>query len=213
MFYDRYEAGRDLAEKLTEYTGSDAVICAIPRGGILTGLAVAKRLDLPMKIMIVGTVERVSLETAIHYAVTEFGTTASISDEPLPESEIEKALQQAKQKRRAYTDSEDIPTWKDKTVIVVDDGAESGLTIKAVVMSLQEQKPEKVIVALPAASASVVSWLHKHVDEVIVIKTDSEFKGMIHEHFSHYPEVFDKEVHVAYWHAKHVYEHNHNSTT
>jgi len=60
-------------------------------------------------------------------------------------------------------------------------------------------------VALPAASKNTIAWLKEQVDEVVVIKVEPDFTGVIHEHFSHYPEVFDKEVHVAYWHAKHLY--------
>lgn len=205
MFYDRYEAGRDMAEKLARYANSDAVICTIPRGGILSGIAVAKRLNLPLEIMLVSKGEHVSDTGLLYYAVTEFGTCTCKAD-ALPKAELDNAIAQAKEKRVAYTDSEELPSWKDKTVIVVDDGAESGLTIKAVVEALKEQQPKKLIVALPAASASVIKWLEGRVDEVVVIKIEPEFTGIIHEHFSHYPEVFDKEVHVAYWHAKHLYE-------
>jgi len=212
MFYDRYEAGRDLAEKLTEYENTDAVICAIPRGGILIGVAVAKELKLPLEIMIVGTVEHVTQDASIYYAVTETGTYACATDEPLPETEVTQAIAEAKHKRLVYTDSAQLPNWKDKTVIVVDDGAESGLNIKAVVMTLQEQLPKKIIVAVPAAPSSVIEWLENQVDEVQVIKTEPEFTGIIQEHYSHYPEVFDKEVNIAYRHAQHLYEHRSPTT-
>jgi len=206
MFYDRYEAGRDIAEELAQYAESDAIICAIPRGGILSGIAVAKRLQLPLEIMVISKGEHVTEDAPLYYAVTEFSTCECESDDLLPEVEIKRAVAQTKQKRLAYTDSEALPVWENKIVILVDDGAESGLTIKAAVGALQAQKPKRIIVALPAASKNTIAWLKEHVDEVVVIKVEPEFTGVIHEHFSHYPEVFDKEVHVAYWHAKHLYE-------
>jgi putative phosphoribosyl transferase len=207
MFYDRYEAGRDLAEELIHYADTDAVICAIPRGGILSGIAVAKRLHLPLEIIVIGTGEHVTDDTSMYYAITEFGTYEGDSSS-LSEGEVEQGLKLAKEKRLAYTDSEQLPDWKDKTIIVIDDGAESGLTIKAAVRALQTRYPKKIIVALPAASTRVTQWLEENVEEVVVLKIEPEFKGLIYEHFSHYPEVFDKEVHVAYWHAKHLYEQN-----
>ena len=210
MFYDRYEAGRDLAEELMHYADTDAVICAIPRGGILSGIAVAKRLHLPLEIIIVGTGEHVANEGSLYYAITEFGTYEG-DEGVLSDTEVQLGVELAKQKRLAYTDSVKQPDWKGKTIIVVDDGAESGLTIKAAVQALQTHQPKKIIVALPAASKSVRQWLEKNVDEVVVIKIEPEFKGIIHEHFSHYPEVFDKEVRVAYWHAKHLYEQTNDS--
>jgi putative phosphoribosyl transferase len=211
MFFDRYEAGRDLAEELAKYAETDAVICTIPRGGILTGVAVAKRLKLQLEIMVISKGEHITDDTPLYYAVTEFGTHECGDDALLPESEIQKGLELTKERRLKYTDSAEQPVWKDKTVIVVDDGAESGLTIKAAVNALLEQKPKKIIVALPAASLSVVSWLDEVVDELVVIKIEPEFSGVIHEHFSYYPEVFDKEVHVAYWHAKHMFAQNYKS--
>ena len=206
MFFDRYEAGRDLAEELIKYVETDAVICAIPRGGILTGIAVAKRLKLPLEIMVISKGEHVTEDAPLYYAVSEFGEYECSSGDILSEKETQEAVNQSKKKRQDYTDSEELPVWKDKIVILVDDGAESGLTIKAAVKALQEQKPKKIIVALPAASKTTIAWLEEHTDEVIVIKIEPEFTGVIHEHFSHYPEVFDKEVRVAYWHAKHLYE-------
>jgi putative phosphoribosyl transferase len=211
MFYDRYEAGRDLAEELAQYEATDAVICTIPRGGILTGIAVAKRLKLSLEIMVISKGEHVAKDAPLYYAISEFGTYECSADDTLSEAEIKNALVVTTQKRLAYTDSEVLPDWSGKTVIVVDDGAESGLTIKTTVRALQEQKPKKIIVALPAASKSVMQWLEKNVDEVVVIKVEPEFSGFIQEHFSYYPEVFDKEVHVAYWHAKHLFEQNYTS--
>jgi predicted phosphoribosyltransferase len=206
MFYDRYEAGRDVAEQLTQYAQTDAIICTIPRGGILTGIAVAKRLQLPLEIMVVGKVEHVVDDSPIYGAVTEYKTQSSQSDILLPEAEVQAAVAETQQKRKSYTDSDILPNWADKTVIVVDDGAESGLTIKAVIEALQEQKAAKIIAALPAASASITKWLNEEADEVVVVTIEPEFTGAIEEHYSHYPEVFDKEVHVAYWHAKHMYD-------
>ena len=160
--------------------------------------------------MVIGTGEHVTDSAPLYYALTEFGTYEG-DNGGLSDTELQQGLELARQKRLAYTNSEQLPEWKDKTVIVVDDGAESGLTIKAAVRALQSQQPKKIVVALPAASKSVRKWLKKNVDEVVVLKIEPEFKGVIHEHFSHYPEVFDKEVRVAYWHAKHLYEQTQNN--
>lgn len=208
MFYDRYEAGRELAEQLVQYASTDAIVCAIPRGGVLTGLSVAKRLELPLELMVVTKVEQIVQDEPLYCVVTEFGEYQCGSDQPLSEFKVQRGMEQAQENRLAYTDSEELPVWRDKTVIVVDDGAESGLTIKATVLALLAQEPIKIIVALPAASVSVTQWLEAHVDEVVVVKVEPEFEGFIKEHYSHYPEVFEKEVHIAYWHAKHIYQQN-----
>ena len=46
VFADRAEAGERLADLLAEYRGTDAIVLAIPSGGVPVGLAVAGRLTV-----------------------------------------------------------------------------------------------------------------------------------------------------------------------
>src|SRR3989344_9528337 len=52
MFRDRNDAGRQLAEKLAKYRGQDAVVLALPRGGVVTGREIAQALGLPLDIAV-----------------------------------------------------------------------------------------------------------------------------------------------------------------
>lgn len=52
MFIDRFHAGRKLALRLKEYSRSDAVNFAIPRGGIQIGKEVAGLLGLPLEVVL-----------------------------------------------------------------------------------------------------------------------------------------------------------------
>ncbi|KKS43652.1 MAG: hypothetical protein UV08_C0040G0003 [Parcubacteria group bacterium GW2011_GWA2_42_18] len=53
MFADRKDAGKRLAEKLSKYRGKDAVILALPRGGVVVGYEIARTLNLPLDIVVV----------------------------------------------------------------------------------------------------------------------------------------------------------------
>ena len=50
IFTDRREAGEQLAKALSPLTGSDAVVLAIPRGGVVVGRVVADRLGVPLEV-------------------------------------------------------------------------------------------------------------------------------------------------------------------
>ncbi len=52
QFQDRQEAGQRLAEALQKYRGKDAIVYALPRGGVVLGYEVAKALDLPLELAI-----------------------------------------------------------------------------------------------------------------------------------------------------------------
>src|SRR5678816_2598766 len=54
QFNDRIQAGRLLARKLLEYSGrSDAIVLALPRGGVQVGFEVATTLALPLDVFVV----------------------------------------------------------------------------------------------------------------------------------------------------------------
>lgn len=50
MFTDRYDAAKQLVKKLEKYNDTDAVIIAIPRGGVPLGHYIAKTLGLTLEI-------------------------------------------------------------------------------------------------------------------------------------------------------------------
>ena len=53
-FKDRKEAGRILADKLSKYTNHpNAVVLALPRGGVPVAYEVAQELGLPLDVLIV----------------------------------------------------------------------------------------------------------------------------------------------------------------
>ena len=54
LFADRADAGRQLAGELAEYEGDrNAVVLALPRGGVPVGYEVARRLRLPLDVYLV----------------------------------------------------------------------------------------------------------------------------------------------------------------
>src|SRR5215475_11294992 len=54
MFKDRYDAGRQLSRHLERYRDrADALVLALPRGGVPVGYEVATNLSLPLDILVV----------------------------------------------------------------------------------------------------------------------------------------------------------------
>src|SRR5690606_33929175 len=53
-FRDRFDAGRVLAERLSEYADQpDVLVLALPRGGVPVGFEVARALSAPLDVFIV----------------------------------------------------------------------------------------------------------------------------------------------------------------
>src|SRR2546423_10352446 len=54
LFRDRYDAGRQLADALSNYAGrSDVLVLALPRGGMPVAYEVAKELKAPLDVFLV----------------------------------------------------------------------------------------------------------------------------------------------------------------
>src|SRR5690606_39006037 len=53
LFADRTAAGRALLPLLEKWRGSDAIVCAIPRGGVPVAAVVAGELGLPLDVVVV----------------------------------------------------------------------------------------------------------------------------------------------------------------
>lgn len=61
-----------------------------------------------------------------------------------------------------------------RTVIVVDDGAATGETIRRAVAALHHAGPARIIVALPVAPAAVCAHLEPEVDELLCLYPTAE---------------------------------------
>ena len=53
LFVDRADAGRQLAQRLLHVRGTDAVVVALPRGGVPVAAEVARELRVPLDVIVV----------------------------------------------------------------------------------------------------------------------------------------------------------------
>ena len=200
MFRDRNDAGRQLAEKLAKYRGQNAVVLALPRGGVVTGREIAQALGLPLDIAVVRKIGHpLSPEYAIG-AVDDSGAiilndaeTESVSQAWLAD-EIEREKKEAERRVKAYRGGRKPIPISGKTALIVDDGIATGLSMRLVVRSLRAQNPARIVVAVPVASAEAVRGLRKEADEVITLEPPEEFLGAVGAHYIEFEQVEDAEV-------------------
>ena len=75
FFADRVDAGKRLATALKSYRSKDAIVLAIPRGGIVVGFEISKELGVSLDIIVprkIGAPDNPELAIG---AVAEDGTT------------------------------------------------------------------------------------------------------------------------------------------
>src|SRR3989338_1595449 len=143
MFKNRVYAGRRLAEKLAKYRGQNAVVLALPRGGVVIGREIAQALGLPLDIAVVRKIGHpLSPEYAIG-AVDDTGAiilndaeTESVSQAWLSD-EIEREKKEAERRVKAYRGGRKPIPILGKTALIVDDGIATGLTMRLRVRPLR----------------------------------------------------------------------------
>ena len=201
VFHDRVDAGKKLADKLSQYLSKDVVVLAIPRGGVVVGFEVAGDLGAPLSVIIprkigapgnpelaIGAVTEEGDTYIDSIIVKSLGVTQSYIDE-VKQLEVE----EIKRRMKTYLGDRQRPELKGKTVILVDDGIATGATMKAAIRTLRRHGPAEVIVAVPVAPPETVERLKELADSVVCLETPSFFYA-IGQFYREFDQVGDAEV-------------------
>lgn len=89
-------------------------------------------------------------------------------------------------RERLYRGDRPFPDLKAKTVILVDDGLATGASMRAAVAALREEKPTRIIVAVPVAAPETCDAFRSIADEIVCAETPEPFQavGQWYEDFS-----------------------------
>jgi putative phosphoribosyl transferase len=194
-FRDRVEAGRLLAEHLRAYEGrDDAIVLALPRGGVPVAYEVAKALGLPLGVFVVRKLGVPGHEELAMGAIASGGVL--LLDEGLVRAlglgreELEQAVasevRELQRREEAYTGGREPPELEGKTVILVDDGLATGSTMRAAAEAVRRLNPARIVVAVPVASPETCEEFRDVVDETVCVLTPSPFRavGLWYDDFS-----------------------------
>ena len=183
FFKDRADAGGKLAAKLENkaVTWQNPLILALPRGGIVVAAEIARALKIPMTAFIVRKLGAPGNPEFAIGAIAEGGAMVLSPewsvDDPHVRDTIRRKTERIKRYAALYRGSAPLPSLGGRTLLLVDDGAATGATIKAAlkVLCAMEEPPAKLIVALPVAPPRTVKELRTLADEVVVLHSPTEF--------------------------------------
>lgn len=200
-FETRRAAGALLAAQLRAYAGSDAVVLGMTRGGVVVGHTVAQTLHLPFDILVIHKLIAPGRSQRQIGVLAEPDQLVIHEDRlralGLPSGWLEevavRGLADVRHRAAAYRRSHPRQILAGRAVIVVDDSAATGATLRAAVQAVRAAEPRELVVAIPVAPRPVVEALRPHVDRVVCLATPA---ALIWSD-SHYPrpgEVTDAEI-------------------
>lgn len=198
-FKDRVDAGKRLAESLKRHEGEDAVIYALPRGGVVLGYEISKELHVPMDLVITRKIGYPGNEECAVCAVAEDGhmicdqAAAHMLDLEWLRQQAEKAVIEAKRRREVYLKDRTPLSAKGRTAIIVDDGVATGLTMILAIREIRHQDPKMIVVAVPVASSDASDRIRQEADELVALDIPPYFQA-VGAYYHSFPQLEDEEV-------------------
>lgn len=205
MFHDRRHAGEQLAALLATYRAQpQTIVLALPRGGVPVGAAVARELQLPLDIL---AVRKLGAPTQPEYAIGAIAgegvlvlndraiATMDVSREAIDEA-VAREREELRRRERLYRGNRPPLALAGWTTILTDDGLATGYTMLAAIRAIREQRPLKIVVAVPVAPPSTLKRLAAEADEIVCAHTTEDLfaVGQFYRDFS---QVTDEEVQTA----------------
>lgn len=201
IFEDRHEAGRRLATELEEYRGTDALVLALPRGGVVIGYEVAVALSLRLDVFVAKKLGAPGDPELAIGAVAENGgqwidrdavALLGVSDEYLQQESGAQFLE-VERRVRVYRRGNPLPPLGGRTVLLVDDGVATGYTMLAALRGLRAAHPGSLVAAVPVAAEESLWRVSKEADRVVCLATPDPFYAVGY-HYMGFDQLTDEDV-------------------
>jgi putative phosphoribosyl transferase len=215
---DRESAGNILGNALKGIVKKEDInstlVLGIPRGGLVIAEIIARKLKCEFDLLMVKRLRAPHNDELAIGAVTEDGTTylneliinkLEISQDYI-ENEKSYQLNEIKRLTKLYNHgnktssknvNDSIIDFKNKTIIVVDDGSATGSTLIAAVRNIRKNMmPKRLIIAIPISPEGTINKLKSedinHI-EVITSPQNRNFVS-IEQYYRNFDQVTDKKV-------------------
>lgn len=203
-FTDRYDAGRRLGVALRGHAGDrPLIVLGLPRGGVPVASRVAEELNAPLDVFVVRKLgvpghEELALGAIASGGVQVFNEDV-IGELGVAPDTIQRVIaaetRELERREAAYRAEHAFPVVAGETVIVVDDGAATGASMRVAVVALRQLGPRAIIAATPVASREALRLLEAVADECVCVLTPDTFDG-VGRWYADFSEVSDVEVRV-----------------
>ncbi|HEY0897147.1 MAG TPA: phosphoribosyltransferase family protein [Sphingobacteriaceae bacterium] len=196
LFKDREDAGRQLAGYLEPlYKDDDPLILGIPRGGVEVAYYVAKQLGAELSVLIS---KKLPLPSRKEFGIGAIAEEHSVyvspeghhllSSEALQEV-IEIQMEEVNRRIQKYRHGSPLPEMTGRTVILVDDGIATGVTLVPALWLCRNKHAARVIIAAPVSGVTYDQNLKK-ADEIEVLHQPRPFYavGQVYDVFGDFDD-------------------------
>ncbi len=178
------------------------VVLAIPNGGVPVALEVASALKADLDLVISRKIPIPLTPEGGFGAIADDGTVILNEDavkriglsRQQIDYEASKVRAEIKQRILLYKGERPLVIVSGKTVIIIDDGLASGITMMAAVESVRRRRPRELVVAVPCASALAVKQLERVADKVVTCTTGYVPRFAVADFYRYWYDLSDDDV-------------------
>ncbi|MFQ6034558.1 MAG: phosphoribosyltransferase [Sedimentisphaerales bacterium] len=200
-FSGRIEAGRLLAGQLSEFRSQKPAVLGIPRGGIIIAQQIADVLEADLDIILSHKLGAPGNPELAIGAVCEDGklfidqriSSYVGADGDYIEQEKARQLQQIARRIERYREVLPKLPLQAKVVIITDDGVATGATMQAALWAVRQERPQKLVAALPVGPEDTLKKLAEDADETICLQAPPFFSALS-QFYSQFAQVEDEEL-------------------
>lgn len=202
IFENRRDAGRQLAEQLSEYSGKPVIVLAIPNGGVPVGLEVATSLKSDFDLIVCRKIPIPFNPEAGFGAIADDGTLI-LNEElvrrfGLTEKQINyeanKVRAEIKKRSMLYRGDRPLVAVTGKTVLIVDDGLASGFTMLAAIESVRRRGAREVVAAVPVASEAAVEQVGRAADKIVICAIGSMPRFAVADFYRNWHDLTEQSI-------------------
>jgi len=202
VFEDRTDAGRRLSAFLSDYKGSDSLVLAIPSGGVPVGKKIKDALSLDFDLLIVRKIQ-IPWNPEAGFGAINLDGDLIFNEEllrslNLPESmikaQIDKTKEALKKRNEVFREERFLPSLKNKTAILVDDGLASGYTMIAATEYVKKRNPSRIVITVPTGSYRTVMKISPLVDTLYCLNIREGFPYAVADAYKNWYDLSDEEV-------------------
>jgi len=200
-FEDRRDAGRALASLVATLPElKNALVLALPRGGVPVAFEVARLLNLPLDILIVRKLGAPGMPELATGAIASGGILVSnpdvlrslhISDAAL-HALARRELPELERRERIYRCNLPSVAIDGRVIILVDDGLATGATMCSAARAVRP-RASRVVIAVPVAAESSLRKLESEADQIFCVSTPESFEA-VGQYYSNFEPTSDEEV-------------------
>ena len=179
-----------------------AIVLALPRGGVPVAVPVARRLAAPLGLMLVRKLGVPGRPELAMGAIARTGDTVEIvrHEQVIAEARVGEAAFERVRLREDAALVERVerygaipPDARGRTVVLVDDGLATGMTALAAVAAARALQPSRVVMAAPVGSPIGVDLVRREADLVVCPLAPPGFRA-VSEWYTTFDQLTDADV-------------------